>query len=427
MLRNFLCFLIFPALQPVALFAQFPEYPPVKLAVFSDPHLYEPSLGTEGKAFQHYLQNDRKLLLESKEILETAVAAIGETEVSIVLVPGDLTKDGERINHEKMAEYLSSLESKGKKVFVIPGNHDINNPHSLRYSGDKTERVPSVSPEEFAEIYKDFGFSEAIKRDPGSLGYVAEPMEGLWILGLDACRYRENQEGGHPVTSGKFSKGSLVWIEEVLEEAIRKDKAVLVMMHHGALEHYAQQKKFYGEYVVDGFNKVSALFAEKGARIVFTGHFHAQDISLRKFKNGRYVMDIETGSLVTYPCPYRLVTIGKEQVLKIESEFITSIPSRKEFAGYARDYVHTGISGIAANTLIGMKVDSTESWALSGQVADAFLAHYKGDEITPAEPFNLDGISRKGRFLIGFKKNLVKSLHMDMEPGDNNLTFPINN
>lgn len=132
-------------------------------------------------------------------------------------------------------------------------------------------------------------------------------------------------------------------------------------------------------------------------------------------------MDIETGSLVTYPCPYRSISISKDQNLTVKTGYINEIPSREDYLNYAKEYVHKGIAGIAANTLIGMGVDSTESWSLSGQVADAFLAHYAGDEITPDEPFNMEGISTKGKFLIGFKKNLMKSLRTDLYPSDNSL------
>ncbi len=409
----------------INLSAQFPDYPAVRFMVFSDPHYFDSSLGSEGKALQDYLDSDRKLLKHSRELMEVALSSIIASDADFVLVPGDLTKDGEMINHRIMAGFLAEIENAGKKVFVVPGNHDINNPSAMRYSGDRTEKVETISPSEFADNYSAFGYGEAILRDANSLSYVAEPVDGLWLLGLDACRYKENPPAGHPITSGKFSPETMVWLEQVLEDARNQNKAVLTMMHHGAVEHYQDQKKLYGEYVVDGYKKVSALLAEYGARLVFTGHFHAQDITIKRFGDNRFVIDVETGSLVTWPCPVRTVSISSEQVLKVQSDFITGIPSKPGFEEYSQKYVHDGISGIAANTLIGMKVDSTESWALSGQVADAFLAHYKGDEITPEEPFNMDGISFKGKFLIGFKKNLVKSLHSDLPPSDNILEISL--
>jgi DNA repair exonuclease SbcCD nuclease subunit len=39
---------------------------------------------------------------------------------------GDHTKDGELINHESVKDLLQQLADAGIKVFVVPGNHDIN-------------------------------------------------------------------------------------------------------------------------------------------------------------------------------------------------------------------------------------------------------------------------------------------------------------
>ena len=398
-----------------------PPYPEISFMVFSDPHFYDPDLGTEGEAFMNYLDKDRKLLKESVEIMEEAFALIHNTHADFVLVPGDLTKDGERSGHEKMAEYFKRIRATGKRVFVVPGNHDINNPDAYRYSDRIRERVPSVTPQEFSEIYSECGYRDALKRDPHSLSYVVEPVEGLWILGLDACRYNENPAEGHPITDGRFSKETMSWLEETLAEGNKTNKAMIAFMHHGVLEHYKKQRKFYGEYVVDNHKKVSALLASNGVRIVFTGHYHAQDITMKTFKGNNSLLDIETGSLVTYPCPIRTISISGSGKLSVRSFFIENIASIPDFKEYSREYVHSGIAGIAANTLISMKVDSTEARALSGQVADAFVAHYTGDERPPYKPFNMEGISLKGRILIGFKKNLVKSLYHDLYPEDNNM------
>ena len=403
----------------------FPDYPEVKFVVFTDPHYFDESLGTEGKAFQDYLDKDRKLLRESRELLEEVILYIENSDAAFVLIPGDLTKDGEKINHIRMTEFLTRINKSGKKAYVVPGNHDINVPAAFRYEGERKERVPTVSSEEFAEIYAPFGFGDAVIRDENSLSYVAEPVEGLWLLALDACRYKENPAEGYPVTAGKFSKQTMNWIQDVLIEAGNQNKSLIAMMHHGVLEHYKKQKKHFGEYVVDKHKKVSALLADHGVRLVFTGHYHAQDITMKTFGRNKFIIDIQTGSLVTYPCPYRLVSISADQVLTVTSGFITSIPSNPDFERYSENYIHSGIAGIAANTLTGMKVDSAEAWALSGQVADAFIAHYAGDEKVPDKPFDMTGISCKGKFLIGFKKNLVKSLYHDLYPEDNFLEMKL--
>ena len=154
-------------------------------AVFSDPHLYDSNLGTSGSAFEAYLKQDRKLLAESEAILQSMISTLSAEKLDFVLIPGDLTKDGELSGHQKMAAYLRTLESSGKKVYVVPGNHDINNSHAVRFSGSSAEPVQTINPNDFATIYSDFGYSEAIERDPNSLSYIAEPE-----IGRASCRER---------------------------------------------------------------------------------------------------------------------------------------------------------------------------------------------------------------------------------------------
>jgi 3',5'-cyclic AMP phosphodiesterase CpdA len=412
-----------------ALLEAAPAYPQTSFIVFSDPHLYDTSLGTEGKAFETYLASDRKLLRESTEILESAIASIKNEKASFVLVPGDMTKDGELSSHRLVVSYLEQLEASGKQVYVIPGNHDIRNGHSFRYIGDRTERVPNITPAEFTQIYGEFGYKEALYRDSASLSYVAEPQAGLWLLALDSCRYAENIEDEAPITDGKFSAATLQWIEEMLEKAAREKKAVIAMVHHGVVEHYVGQEKNYGEYVLDDFPAVSKLLAMYNARLVFTGHYHAQDITLARWPEpNKFVFDIETGSLVTYPAPYRIVTIGASQEAAIRTKHVESIRSHPDdFQEYARAYVQSGIEGIATRAIMGYKVNQGEAEKLAGQVAQAFVAHYAGDEKLPPsqEAMQTKGLSIPGWVVVNFRKDLVIGLWNDLPPPDNNITIDL--
>jgi 3',5'-cyclic AMP phosphodiesterase CpdA len=406
-----------------------PVYPETSFIVFSDPHTYDTSLGTEGKAFESYLAADRKLLRESTEIMEAVIAAIENEKASFVLVAGDMTKDGERSSHELVVSYLEQIEASGKQVYVIPGNHDIKNGHSFKYAGDTTERVPNITAAEFADMYGDFGYKEAIYRDTASLSYVAEPQSGLWLLALDSCRYAENVENQAPITDGKFSAATLQWIEEMLEKAAAEKKAVIVMVHHGIVEHYAGQEKNYGEYVIDDFPAVSKMLAMYNVRLVFTGHYHAQDITLARWPEpNKFVFDIETGSLVTYPSPYRIVTIDASQGAVIRSKHVESIRSHPDdFQEYARAYVLSGIEGIATKAIMGYKVNKAEAEKLAGQVAQAFVAHYAGDEKLPAgqEAMQTSGLSIPGWVVVNFRKDLVIGLWHDLPPPDNNVTIDL--
>jgi predicted phosphodiesterase len=401
------------------------DFPETHFMVFSDPHYYDPSLGTEGEAFQSYLDKDRKLLKQSRELMLEAIDIVAGTEASFVLIPGDLTKDGTRVSHLEFAILINKIKKTGKKVYVVPGNHDVSNGEAHSYRGKETVTVDNVGPDLFKTIYSGYGYNEALYEDNSSLSYVVEPVDGLWVLGLDACLYKQNQPGGHPVTDGAFSPETLQWIEKTASEAGQKGKKMIAFMHHGVVEHYKGQEKFYGEYLVNDHEEVSEIFANLGISVVFTGHYHAQDITMRKLKNGNYIYDVQTGSLVTYPCPVREVRI-KNNMMQVSSLFIDKTESYPNgFTSFSKDYVHSGISGIAEKTLISYKLKPEDAAKLSGQVADAFLAHYEGDEVVPEQYLDLSGVGIWGRMIILFKRKLIVGLYNDLPPKDNDITFSL--
>lgn len=115
----------------------------IKIAIISDLHVMAPELlVNEGTAFEQYLNRDRKMLRESLEILDSLVGDILELKPNLVLVTGDLTKDGERVSHQLVAGRLQRLVDAGIQVLVVPGNHDINNPDARIYDGDTATRRP---------------------------------------------------------------------------------------------------------------------------------------------------------------------------------------------------------------------------------------------------------------------------------------------
>jgi predicted phosphodiesterase len=395
--------------------------------VFSDPHYYDPSLGTEGTAFQDYLDGDRKLLKESRELLIEALVRIGNSDAEFVLIPGDLTKDGTKVSHEMFAALISELEVKGKKVYVVPGNHDINNGHSYAFQGEKEILVENVSPYDYLDIYHEFGYSEALHKDGHSLSYVVEPVDGLWVLGLDACLYLENEPGHHPITDGEFKKETLEWVESIAEMATQENKTMIAFMHHGILEHYQKQNRFFGEYVVNKYKRVSKQLASLGINVVFTGHYHAQDITRKEWNNGDFIVDVETGSLVTYPSPLREVKIADNK-MQITSQFIESIPMYPEgFVDYSRAYVHAGIAGIAEAVMISMWLKQEDAQKLSGQIGDAFIAHYEGDEPEVDRYLDVSGVGLLGRLMILTKRRLIMELHTDLPPDDNEVVIDLSN
>ncbi|MDD2245878.1 MAG: metallophosphoesterase [Proteiniphilum sp.] len=384
----------------------------VRIGVISDLHYSHPSLIVErGKALDDYLNGDRKMILESDAILKQAVQYLLSENPDIVLIPGDLTKDGELASHLGVAELLSPLREKGIKVLVIPGNHDINNPNAVSFHGDTVSKEATISADDFAAIYKDYGYGRAVSRDEHSLSYVSEPVNGLRVLCIDACRYYDNRfiakgdEDDYCMTHGAIKPETMEWLRTEMQVAQILGKQVLVMIHHNVVEHFAHQGYLAAPYMVDNFRYVQDKFIEYGISILFTGHFHSSDISMVESHNGNFLYEVETGSVVTYPCPYRIVEKNGDS-LHIETKHIEGIdyplPDGTDFKAHARLSVERGLREVLtgfvkeyhhsfagylpgwarsfitipdATTLTGMIMSN-----LSEPGIEMILAHYCGNE-----------------------------------------------
>ncbi|MDB5208047.1 MAG: metallophosphoesterase [Flavisolibacter sp.] len=394
----------------------------IKIAIVSDIHYTDPGLftnnGIEGQAFQEYLAQDPKLLAYSDPIFRKVLADLKADKPDILLVPGDLTKDGERISHQSMASFFQSLKNENIKVYVVPGNHDVANPEAMRYDGNNAIPTPGISATEFSSIYGAFGYTNAISRDPNSLSYIAQPYAGLWIMGVDACRYEDNITKS--TTPGRIKPQTLSWMLARLAEAKAQNITVFGMMHHNLLEHYTNQTELDPGYVIDNWQPVTESLMNAGLRIIFTGHYHASDIT-RYEKDGNELFDIETGSLVTAPIPYRRI-IMKNKDLDITTTQVTSInavfPNGMTFTEYSNSFL-SGQLDVYFNYLLTNPPFSAPS-SLATFAAPMFrqgiMAHFEGDEkINPQQKAEVAQLEAYSPELAG----IVDLLWTDLPVKDN--------
>ena len=402
-------------------------FPAARFAVLSDPHVYDTSLSEPGPAFDRHLRKGEKLLAESGQILETALTAISEEKPAFLLVCGDLTKDGERASHLLAARLLTAVAEAGTPVFVVPGNHDILNPTAFRYVENRVERVDSVTPGEFAEIYGRFGYDTALMRDPDSLSYVAEPVPGLWLLALDSCRYNENRLS--IVSGGMLSAETRAWAAGVLGEARARGMRVIAFLHHGIMEHFRGQKSWMPNDVIDDYDAVAGLLAAGGVEVAFTGHGHSQDSTRRTFPRwGRsdVIYDVETGATVSYPDPWRLVEVDPAGGMKIESRFVTSIPEHPvDFPGYAMERLREGAIEMASVELRHALVSERSAGILAAQIADVATVYFRGDERVVRRGFDLSGLGPWAVFIAEALSQPLRDVQTDLPPADNDVTLQL--
>ena len=101
--------LVFTLTVP-ALAADKPQDMNLRIAVMSDLHYLSPDMIADTEDFEHALNSDRKLLKESSAILYEKFKQVRADKPDILLVSGDLTKDGEQECHAALAKQLQQLQ-----------------------------------------------------------------------------------------------------------------------------------------------------------------------------------------------------------------------------------------------------------------------------------------------------------------------------
>lgn len=408
-----------------------PLHAKTRLAVISDIHVMAPELvEKEGSAFSAYIAGDRKMLKESIMLLSESVRKIIAEKPDAVLVTGDLTKDGELVSHLLVSDSLfMPFRNSGIPVYVIPGNHDVNNPHSRIFRGDSTVRTTTVSSEEFASIYSPYGYGQASERDPYSLSYAADLGDSIRLLAIDACRHEENDfDENICVTGGRIKPQTMEFIKEQAEKAEKDGRLLIAMMHHGIVRHWKWQDRAMSEYLVEDWKKCARRFGRYGVNIVFTGHFHAQDI-VSAGSGKRKVYDIETGSTVSCPLSYRIVDIDAEKGrMDISTRYIcdgleNGRQLEEQAVGFAKAGIRSIVDGMVPSSIPGdIRSEAAEL------VAEAYVAHIRGDE-SMSEDYvrRLDSVSRKLRphsFKYAYiLEHIAAYMHTDIVPADNDITL----
>ena len=293
-----------------------------RIVVISDTHVMAPELlVSEGEAWTNYLSGQRKMVDYSQTLFDEMVAKIkDEIKPDLVLISGDLTKDGEQLSHTYVISKLDELREVGIQTLVIPGNHDRGaNADAVLYDGATTSPVEVATDGWFATQYANYGYGSTSERESTSLTYACEPIEGLVVIGIDSG------------TDGTLSSATLDWIVGKASAAQGSGKRVIAMMHHPLIPHFTGVDNFVETAVVSNYETVRNTLADAGIRVVFTGHFHTSDIAMDKNADlSREIYDVTTGALISYPCDYREITLSNDlSELSITTGHMTeSLPKR---------------------------------------------------------------------------------------------------
>ncbi len=210
-----------------------------------------------------------------QDIFAAFVSEVKTEKPDYLIITGDILDFGSPDGHKYIASVLSEIEAEGVDVLVISGNHDF----------------PDTKAGGFEDIYKEFGYVEAISRPDYGLSYMVALADDLWLAMIDTGFY------------GQLENGTVRWLDAIGVEAKTQDKHLLVAEHHPFITHNPifDVKISESEYFRD-------KFLDWGVPFVMAGHIHNQDISSYTGADGKKLYDIVTGAMVTYPHNFGVIT-----------------------------------------------------------------------------------------------------------------------
>ena len=358
-----------------------------QIVVIADPHVMAPSLlnkeTDDFTAWQNYLGGSRKLIDYSAALLDQAVVDIlaMNPKPELVLIAGDLSKDGEQVSHMYVKDKLDMLKGAGVPTLVIPGNHDWgSNSDAVYYNGGSTSPVTTcvrfgTAENSLEKIYANYGFGST-DRESSTLTYACEPIEGLVVIGIDSG------------TNGVLSATTLNWVCDKARAACNAGKQVMAMMHHPLIPHITGGETFVKTSCISDYENVRNRLADAGISIIFTGHFHTSDIAKDwNADKSRAIYDVNTGSLCSYPCDYRVVTLSEDMCsMSITTE---SVSLNESFSATAKTRLTNSMTTIVSDKIkaklngmgfpYSLLANSIAS-AYAPKLAQAYILHAEGDE-----------------------------------------------
>jgi 3',5'-cyclic AMP phosphodiesterase CpdA len=282
-----------------------------RFAIISDPHIALPHT-----VWDH--PNRFHLVEISIPALESILDELALLELDFLLLPGDLTQHGEPENHRWLVDRLTQLPY---PTYVVPGNHDIPQQFATKQS---------IGLSDFPTYYKQFGYANSSQPY-----YTCQILPGVRLIGLNSNGF---DAAGNQYGVGQIDPAQMDWLSQVLSQA--QEEVVLVMVHHNVIEHLPSQSKnaMGRRYMLENGGDLLALLSRAGVQLLFTGHLHVQDVAQHQ-----NIYEITTGSLVSYPHPYRILEFQQDQQgnqqLRIDSGRVKTVPGWVDLLTMSKEWM----------------------------------------------------------------------------------------
>ncbi len=355
----------------------------LNIMVMSDTHVLAPSLVGNTEDFSHDTKYNRKMFKESSAVMEAQLKEVERQKPDVLLISGDLTKDGELESHKYFAKRLEETKKKvpNLKIYVTNGNHDINNSKAKNYNtGGAAKAATKTSPADFRNTYsvtyKDSSiiakYTATTSGKSGQLSYAARPKPGYTVLVIDTGRYSaDNTSNGKDEhqTSGQISKDLEAWVLKQIRAAKDRGDTIIGMEHHNIVPHFSWEPEMRPEFLINDYSRLSKEYADAGLHFMFSGHMHSQDVAKLTTSSGNVFYDVETGAGVNYSSPLRQVSVER----KAKNGSVTETMTAATIDNLSASYTDTDGSTVQIDNIKTYGEKQIISKTLAKQCARVFM------------------------------------------------------
>lgn len=408
----------------------------LRIWMVTDIHYLSPELFDDGEAFARMQATSAGKDLEHvPAIMEALVWEAAKEQPDLLIVSGDLTFNGEYQSMVELAAFFKRIEKNGTQVSVIPGNHDIHSGWARKFEGGEMAVAAQATPEDFQEIFADYGYDLAISKDPESLSYVMEPKEGYPFLMIDTNIYSETKSTKAPKTEGRIKEETYAWLDGYFALQEKNQQTIQMVGHHPQLNHSG---RLGGGLVLEDAEKATDYFAEKGIQTSFAGHIHAQDISGATDREVPFY-EVVTGALSIFPNAIGEITLSDEELsyqrksLDVEGWAEAARITAPELLAYTQTS-HDLFKRDGENMALQMMFE--EQWheesyeeAVMDYVGRMNVRFFSGEDYVEDESLLTEWTSHAGYQIIqqnsdDFLKKYTNQLLQDKNLDDRNLVIP---
>ncbi len=182
--------------------------------------------------------------------------------------------------------------------------------------------------------------------------YLVEPIEGLWLLALDANTYLKKERSGKKTDSKDYpntgigydnlletKKYLLDWVGRVVRSSEEHGKTLIAFSHYPMVDFTNGATSEIDDLLVGGQmqlrrvpnNKVAQVLADAGLKLHFGGHIHINDTGITTTEKGNTLVNVQVPSLAAYKPAYKLLTIREKEIMEVETITLDSVPGLDEF------------------------------------------------------------------------------------------------